>query len=383
MAMTESLWNKVKSQLYWSNIVKEGRRISANQPENIENFPIDFVVTWVDNQDAAWKSEKEHYEKIMGICQNLGDNGEERYRDWELFRYWFRAVETYAPWVRNVYLVTCGHVPQWLNADMPKLKVVKHSDFIPQSYLPTFSCNPIELNLHRIPGLSEHFVYFNDDFFLGGPVEPEDFFFNGQPNYPAIACPLRNEGNSAFSHMMFTVTGMINERYSPNVRQVICGHPEKWFADAYGDYYIENLTAAKLGYLPGMYFTHLATPFRKGDFEKTWEAFPDLMEETSKHKFRTAQDAIHFLITLQTIMEGDFHPVPFQHFGMHFWDPPKQLEEICTALREKQYRMICINDSPAVSGKDYLYLKQEIGKAMQEAFPEQSSFEKEACASSI
>ena len=115
MAMTESLWNKVKSQLYWSNVVKEGRRISANQPENRESFPIDFVVTWVDNQDAAWKSEKEHYEKIMGICQDLGDNGEERYRDWELFRYWFRAVETYAPWVRNVYLVTWGHVPQWLN----------------------------------------------------------------------------------------------------------------------------------------------------------------------------------------------------------------------------------------------------------------------------
>ena len=104
-----------------------------------------------------------------------------RYREWDTLRYWFRAVEKYAPWVNQVYFVTCGHVPKWLNMDAPKLHFVRHQDYIPEQYLPTFSSHPIELNLHRIEGLSEHFVYFNDDFYLTAPVQETDFFVNGLP----------------------------------------------------------------------------------------------------------------------------------------------------------------------------------------------------------
>ena len=81
-------------------------------------------------------------------------------------RWWFRAVEKFAPWVNKIHFVTYGHLPKWLNIDNPKLNIAKHSDFIPQKYLPTFSSFPIEVNLHRIKGLAERFVYFNDDMFL-------------------------------------------------------------------------------------------------------------------------------------------------------------------------------------------------------------------------
>ena len=377
MAIKEAVEEKNNPHLYGSSMGSDNKKVFDQKWEDVENFPIDFVVTWVNDKDVSWRSQKERYAQGMQIQQNQRNNGEERYRDWELFCYWFRAVETYAPWVRNVYLVTWGHVPQWLNLQMPKLRVIKHSDFIPQAYLPTFNSNAIELNLHRIPGLSEHFVYFNDDVFLARPVLPDDFFRNGQPNYPAIVFPLHNEENSCFSHTMFTVLGAINEYYTPNIRRIICNHPDKWFAKVYGRYCVANLNAARLRYIPGMYFTHLAVPFCKTDFSRTWKTFPELLKETSEHKFRTAQDALHFLITLQTIMEGYFQPVSIGHYGKNFGNPPKQLNEICTALREKKYRCICINDSPAVSWQDYSTLKLEINKAMQDTFPKKSSFERD------
>ncbi|MBR6159158.1 MAG: Stealth CR1 domain-containing protein, partial [Lachnospiraceae bacterium] len=126
---------------------------------------IDFVITWVDGNDPEWRKEKEKYSG-----KTTGDDREKRYRDWELLRYWFRGVENCAPWVNKIHFVTCGHLPDWLDTGHPKLNIVNHKDYIPEQYLPTFSCRPIELNLHRIPGLSDDFVYFNDDMFLLRPV---------------------------------------------------------------------------------------------------------------------------------------------------------------------------------------------------------------------
>jgi hypothetical protein len=126
---------------------------------------IDFVLTWVDGSDPVWQAERAKYD-TSGIT---GNNA--HYRDWGTLKYWFRSVERFAPWVRKIHFVTCGQVPEWMNTEHPKLNLVNHADYIPAEYLPTFSANPIELNFHRIAGLSEQFVYFNDDTFLSSPVE--------------------------------------------------------------------------------------------------------------------------------------------------------------------------------------------------------------------
>lgn len=121
---------------------------------------IDFVITWVDGDDPQWINKFEYFSKL-----SEGDKRMVRYRNWDLLRYWFRGVEKYTPWVRYVFFVTEGHIPSWLNIKYTKLKIIKHSDFIPSEDLPLFNSRAIEVNLHRIPGLSEQFVYFNDDFF--------------------------------------------------------------------------------------------------------------------------------------------------------------------------------------------------------------------------
>ena len=138
---------------------------------------IDFVVLWVDGSDPVWQAEKaKHQGKTLDDSNSVN-----RFRDWGLMPYWFRAVEKFAPWVRKVHFVTCGHVPAFLNLEHPKLHHVKHADFLPAEALPTFSSHAIEMNIHRIPGLAEQFVYFNDDMFLIRPVPETAFFRDGLP----------------------------------------------------------------------------------------------------------------------------------------------------------------------------------------------------------
>ena len=141
----------------------------------IIDMEIDFVVTWVDSNDPKWQEE---FQKYKGIT-TTADQSKARYRDWDFFKYWFRSIEKYAPWVHKVYVITNGTFPSWINRDCQKLVLVKHSDYIPQQYLPTFNSRTIEFYMNSIPGLSEHFVYFNDDMYLNAPVSQEELLLLG------------------------------------------------------------------------------------------------------------------------------------------------------------------------------------------------------------
>ena len=118
----------------------------------MNNFDIDIVVLWVDGSDPEWIKTFNQYapkDKQKGI-----DINHERYRDNGLFKFWFRGIEKNAPWVRKIHFVTSGQQPEWLNINHPKLNWVKHEDYIPKEYLPTFSSHPIELFINRIPDYS-------------------------------------------------------------------------------------------------------------------------------------------------------------------------------------------------------------------------------------
>lgn len=100
-----------------------------------------------------------------------------RFEDNEELRYSLRSLEKHAPWIRKIFLVTNGQIPYWLNLDHPRLTIITHQEiFTNMSHLPTFSSPAIESHIHRIPGLSEHFLYLNDDVMLGSEVWPEDFY---------------------------------------------------------------------------------------------------------------------------------------------------------------------------------------------------------------
>ena len=128
---------------------------------------MDAVITYVDGRDPLWL---EDYRKYVNTSVNA-----KRFRDWGTLKYLLRGIQTHIPFIRNVYLVVAreSQVPDWV--DRNELKIVLHRDIIPEEYLPTFNCNTIELFLHRIPGIDEEFLNFNDDIFPVADCRPEDF----------------------------------------------------------------------------------------------------------------------------------------------------------------------------------------------------------------
>ncbi|GLY01979.1 MULTISPECIES: stealth family protein [Actinoplanes] len=147
-------------------------------PAEAVRFPIDIVYTWVDGNDPDWVERKAASlaaldpDNINTIATNAS-----RFISRDELKYSLRSIATYAPWVRKIFLVTDDQVPAWLDDTHPGLTVVSHRElFGDTGVLPTFNSHAIESRLHRIPGLAEHFVYFNDDMFLGRPVPPTAFF---------------------------------------------------------------------------------------------------------------------------------------------------------------------------------------------------------------
>lgn len=131
--------------------------------------PIDAVYTWVNHADTGWQ-------RLWG--QTFPEEGfdPDRYTNNDELRYSLRSLNKYAPWLNKIYIVSNCQRPGWLRDDS-KVEWVDHQSIFPDpSVLPTFNSHAIEACLHRIPGLGENFIYLNDDFVLGHPCLPTDFF---------------------------------------------------------------------------------------------------------------------------------------------------------------------------------------------------------------
>jgi hypothetical protein len=154
-------------------------------------FPIDAVYTWVDGEDPVWRERMLRARAAAdGREYHPLAQGDHRFVQRDELKFSLRSVAMYAPWIRHIYLVTDGQCPDWLDRNHPKITLVDHKDiFDDHSVLPVFNSNAIISRLHHIPGLGEHYIYFNDDFFLGRPLTPNQFF---TPQGLALVSPSRN-----------------------------------------------------------------------------------------------------------------------------------------------------------------------------------------------
>ncbi len=143
-------------------------------------FPIDVVYTWVDGSDPAWLERKNTVLRTLNLHTIHPDaHDASRYRSRDELKYSLRSVAMFADFVRHVYIVTDDQVPTWLNTENPRVTVVSHKQiFGPTGTLPTFNSHAIEACLHHIDGLSEHYLYLNDDFMFGRRVRPDTFFLS-------------------------------------------------------------------------------------------------------------------------------------------------------------------------------------------------------------
>lgn len=331
---------------------------------------IDIVVLWVDGSDPAWLSEKNRYSP-----KTVDDsNSDNRFRDWGLMKYWFRAIEAFAPWVRKIHFVTWGHLPPFLNTEHPKLHVVRHEDYIPGEWLPTFSSHTLEMNMHRIPDLAEHFIYFNDDTFLIRPVSESSFFRGGLPCTQATEIPLNLTGEmQVWQRAAVNDLCVINEQFDKRAAKragcgKFCNYRYRWY---------DNIRTAAFGLLiPNSFLGfknfHCPAAFRKSTFEEIWEKKPELLQRTSSHRFRSMDDVNQWLAQWWQIASGNFAPRRID--GVHCAVTDSTIDQICSMIEGQAHEMICVSDPD--SENDFNLLSHRLQDSFQLILPNKSSFER-------
>lgn len=336
---------------------------------------IDFVIAWVDGSDPAWRAEKKTCEQRLGLipADRKVDDREERYRDWDNLRYWFRGVEQFAPWVRTIHFVTWGHLPPWLNTAHPKIHIVKHEDYLPQKFRPTFNSHTIELNFHRIEGLSEQFVYFNDDFFLINKVEPEDFFRDGKPcDMLALQPDVANPNDSVMPYIMLN-NAMTLAKYFDK-RENAKKQPGAYFHFGYPPlYFCYNLLEMAFPKFTGFYTVHGPSPLKKSTYKILWEKEPELLNKTCAHPFRQKEDVNQYLLREWQKLSGEFIPINLAHTFRYF-DVDNQNKALLRCIRTQKVKEVCINDSNFPI--EFERVRAELNQSFEEILPQKSAFER-------
>lgn len=297
--------------------------------------PIDFVLLWVDGNDPKWQAQRAEYSRQE---EGFTDSSTARYRDWENLQYWFRGVEKFTPWVNRIHFVTWGHLPEWLNTEHPKLHIVNHRDFIPQEYLPVFNCNPIEINLHRIDGISENFVYFNDDMFVTNYMKESDFFLHDIPRDTAAMTALATD-NLVGASCKLLAMHVINCHFQK--RKMIQENWRKWFDLRNGKQMIRTLLLMPWKFIPGIYDAHGPNAYTKTLFEEVWQAEPELMQKTCTHRFRNSTDVVQHMFKAWQICSGNFVPRKTLCKGYGLFSDGDAIRD---HILHQRLPMICVND---------------------------------------
>lgn len=338
--------------------------------EKIEK--IDFIVTWVDSNDPEWQKLYAHYSP-----NSKGDISQARFRDMNIFRYWFRAVETYAPWVNKIFLVTNGKFPDWINKDNPKLVLVKHEDYMPKECLPTFNSCAIELHMHKIKGLSEHFVYFNDDVILNSPVKPDYYFKHGLPcdnnKETCFNVPIYSEKDKFSTSMsLLADIGIINAYFRR--WNTVLQSPKRWFGFHLGiKGLIMSAMLSKQRLFIGFSNFHLEQAYRKTTFSDVWNKEPTFLN-SSCTQFRDNTTANPYIFRYWQFATNCFYPQ--KRRGVFFFiDKKETLTSIRKAFKDNAITSICLNDIPFCTEENFEFICSHLKAMLEQKFPVKSSFE--------
>lgn len=314
-------------------------------------FPVHAVYTWVDDTDPVWTADKERW-----LAESDNVRGESyhasRFRNRDELKFSLRSIEKHAQFISKIYIVTNGQVPDWLRLNDEKLEIVSHKTiFEDHSGLPTFNCFAIESCLHRIPGLSEHFIYLNDDFFFGRPVQYGDFFTReGKPVSHLSGKKLLNEEP--------TESDTTYERSIKNSRRLL---------EVPAGSYMEK-------------FAHVPYSLKRSTLSKLAEKFGSEFDRTRMNRFRSDTDVGVTNSLAQIYADQTQSGIIVSHNTAGFTDKyvnigsPFLRSILAYILYFKTYSAFCLNetiklDTSMDSNSDH------VEKFLSCYFPEPSRFE--------
>ncbi len=316
---------------------------------NDVDFPIDAVYLWVDCNDPVWQASRSAHSDGSG--QNLTSDAQvsSRFRSRDELRYSLRSLAMYAPWIRRVHLVTDNQKPDWLNDEHPELRVISHTElFKDASCLPTFNSHAIETQLHRIEGLSEHFLYFNDDVFLGRSVQPQNFFqSNGVSRY--------FPSTTGISMTPVAEDDLASHVGAKNNRALLAEH------------FGRTLTHT---------FWHAPHPLLRSVLADVCARFDHQVDRTARTRFRSQTDiSICSLYHHYAYLSGRAAPGRVAYAYINTADPD-HCARFDRMLRERNYDTFCLNDGEVPHGLTAEEQNEMVREFLRSYFPLRSPYER-------
>jgi hypothetical protein len=292
--------------------------------------------------------------QMSGYVIGEGDDADARIRQIDELKYALRSVYLFAPWVRRIFIATDSPKPAWL-ADHPKITIVRVEDhFADLSWLPTYNSHAVEAQLHNIPGLSEHFLYSNDDMFFGRPLSPSMFFSPGGVTKFIEAEMRIGLGDNDSTRSGFENAARVN-------RQLLF--------DRFGQVITRHLE-------------HTAVPLRKSVLHELEREFPDEFARTAARAFRSSTDisVTNSLYHYYALMTG--RAVQQEAAKVLYVDTTSRagLALLPELLKKRGFDFFCLNDGsfPEVAAAERAAL---VRKLLERYFPVPAPWEKTTKAS--
>ena len=325
-------------------------------------FPVDAVFLWVDGSDTAWRQAKERARaSLFGEAAPPVDaDNTALFTDNDELRFALRALAAYAPWIRTVHLLTDRQKPSWLNTDAVHL--VSHEEvFPPESVLPVFNSQAIEFCMYRIPGLAEHFLAFNDDFMLGRPITPEDFFLPDGSLRLWLA-----KRSKRYMHRLYARAGGKDAHASAVARSHL-------------------LVEARYGTRHPYVVRHHPKAMTRSAVESLWREFPEEIAATVRSQFRSTNEVLlSMLLPLHLLAEGhrairivnglrsalDVVTGGIAYMGASLGDG--NMEQKMWGIRRFRPKTFCLNDACVATAKD----RAAARAFLESLFPTPSVFER-------
>lgn len=318
-------------------------------------FPIDIVYTWVNSDDEEFNKIRLAHQKQFdaSVSESKSESTDiARFESRDELKYSIRSVLTYAPWVNHIYIVTNGQVPKWLDDSYDKVTVITHSQIIEPEFLPTFNSHVIESALHKIPNLSEHFIYFNDDVMLTRPL-PASYFFT----------------SSGIAKLFITNSKL------PNGDKNVNDSPTQWAAKN-----SRQLLVAETGLWVDVMFAHTFHPQLRSIHEEIERLWPDYIAICRKNKFRDSTD-----LNIATFLHHHLALIRGQAIAtrtrcMYFNIREKQAEKFYTSLLSNKgtagaTHSICLNDRVSNSSNTLDNFDIKLRAFLESYYPEPSDAE--------
>ncbi|MBI9072011.1 MAG: Stealth CR1 domain-containing protein [Melioribacteraceae bacterium] len=330
---------------------------------------IDIVYTWVNGSDADWNKKRiETAGRLGNVLPEANNNA--RFMDNDELKFSLRSIYKYAPWVNNIFIITDNQKPDWLNISHPKINIIDHKEiFSNPDWLPSFSARGIESQIHHIKKLSEHFIYFNDDMFLGSESKPEHFFTSKGKPYIFVSESIPIPKKKAFDISKRSKDKLNEHQYAiVNSRSLI---KEKFNKPVYYN------------------IRHGSKPILKSALAELENVFNNELVKTAKNNFRTKDDILMIhLFSFYAIAKklgkakylrsvskkkklGSYfssaNKFTFGYINLH----EKNIETNLKYIKKNKPLLMCLNQTPLTPVENL----KKIDLFLNEYYPEKSSFE--------